>query len=251
MSIKPLSRFSIRTIAMPLSLLSIAMLVSCSAAGITDSSDDMPSGQDVLSTAIGQVGESSGEDSASGEDSSGDDSTLNTCPKGPIFMKVEMIEAWTFSPGGIEELGRIDGWGKVTCMVEVSGSKVPGEVGCYFEYSNEGFLQGDPARCDISGQGVAKATITGSCDNFTLKLQIDETVEPDEKTGDVPMTATMKCDNKTYPHITYFPFTWFEVEVPLAAGEFETSLGKGDCPVGFVECDKLYYFSVHDPEFQE
>ena len=65
------------------------------------------------------------------------------------------------------------------------------------------------------------------------------------------MTAEMKCDKKTYPYLTYFPFTWFEIEVPLAAGEFEYGVGKDDCTMDFIECNKLYYFRVHDPEFQE
>jgi hypothetical protein len=247
---KPSNIFNVKVFAILLNLLFIGVLASCSTAGVIDNSESGSAGMDESAGDAGLSGESAGDDTGS-DDASADNGALDSCPQGPIFMDIEMIEAWTWSPGGIEELGRIEGWGKVTCMAEISGSTVTGEVGCYFQYTNEGYIQGDPGRCDIKGQGVAIASITGSCDNFTVTLQIDETVEPDEDTGDIPMTATMKCDKNTYPYLTYFPFTWFEVEVPLAAGEFEFSLGKGDCPHDFIACDKLYYFSVHDPGFQE
>jgi hypothetical protein len=234
-------------IAVLLSLLSIAILISCSTAEPKGPSEQGSAEQEDSSSDSEQMGESLGD----AAEEAGESAPLNSCPEGPIFMDVEMIESWTYSPGGVREIGEIDGWGKVTCMVEISGSKVTGEVGCYFEYSNDGFLQGDPGRCDIKGQGVAIAKITGSCDDFTVKLQIDESVEPDEETGDVPMTADMVCGGKTYPYITFFPFTWFEIEVPLATGEFEYALGKEDCPTGFVECDKLYYFKLHGPDSQE
>jgi hypothetical protein len=224
------------------SLSVLGMLVSCSTSGTSGSTDDRLSGL---------AGESSGGDDALTDGSSGEDSPLETCPQGPIFLDIEMIEAWTWSPGGIRDIGEIEGWGKVTCTAEISGSTVTGEVGCFFEYFNEGYIQGDPGRCDIKGQGVAIATIKGSCDNFTVTLEIDETVEPDDETGDIPMSAQMTCDKQTYPYLTYFPFTWFKVEVPLASGEFEYALGKDDCPHDFVACDKLYYFRIRNPEYQE
>lgn len=251
MSLKTSGRSTIWGIAVLLSLLSIAMLASCSTLDSMGSSEDGSAGSDDSSGDEGQIEEPLGEGLPSGDDSSGDTTALNTCPDGPIFMDVEMIENWSYSPGGVKEIGEIDGWGKVTCMVEISGSKVTGEVGCYFEYSNDGFLQTDAGHCDIKGQGVAIATIKGSCNDLILTLEIDESVEADDETGEVPMTANMTCREKTFPHITYFPFTWFKVEVPLAAGEFEYALGKKDCPTGFLVCDKLYYFRVHDPEFQE
>ncbi len=251
MSLRSSSRTNVWGIAVLLSLLSISILVSCSTAGSMGSAEDESAQQGDSSADSGQMGESLEEAAGSAGEFTGEGTPYSSCPEGPIFMEVEMIENWTWSPGGIREIGEITGWGRVTCMVEISGSKVTGEVGCYFEYFNEGFLQGDPTRCDITGQGVAIATITGSCDDFIVTLQIDETVEPDGETGDVPMNAQMECESKTFPHITYFPFTWFEVDVPLAAGTFETSLGKGDCPMGFVECDKMYTFRLHNPELQE
>jgi hypothetical protein len=248
MLLKPSSRSTIWVLAILVSLISIFMLVSCSTAGSSAPSEEGSAGQGDSSADSGSMGEPIGESAESEKEFEGEGTPISSCPEGPIFMDVEMIGNWTWSPGGISELGKIDGWGRVTCIVEISGSEVAGEVGCYFEYSNDGFIQGDPGRCDIKGQGVAITTITGSCDDFTVTLQIDETVEPDEETGDVPMTADMKCGEKTYPYITYFPFTWFEVEVPLADGTFETSLGKADCPTGFIECDKIYTFRLHGPE---
>lgn len=251
MSLKPSSRSIIWGITVLLSLLSVSMLVSCSTAGSMSPSEGGSAGQEDSSTDSGAIDEPLGDAAESAGEFIGEGTPMNSCPEGPIFMEVEMIENWTYSPGGVKEIGEIDGWGKVTCMVEISGSKVTGEVGCYFEYSNDGFLQTDAGHCDIKGQGVAIATIKGKCNDLMLALEIDESVEADDETGDVPMTANMECREKTFPHITYFPFTWFKVEVPLAAGEFEYALGKMDCPTGFLVCDKLYYFRVHDPEFQE
>jgi hypothetical protein len=251
MSLKISSRSIIWGIAGLLSLFTIAMLVSCSTTGITGPSEGGSAGQEDSSADSGVIGETLGDAAESAGELSEEGAPLNSCPEGPIFMEVEMLENWTYSPGGVKEIGEIDGWGRVTCMVEISGSKVAGEVGCYFEYFNEGFLETDAGHCDIKGQCVAIAKIKGSCDNLTVKLEIDETVEPDEETDDVPMTANMTCREKTYPHITYFPFTWFEVEVPLAAGTFESSLEKADCPLGFLVCDKIYTFRLHDPELQE
>jgi len=240
MSIRHSKRSIAWMVAVLLSLLLITILVSCSAVRSVAGGDS--------SSAEGQGREPVGAGTATDRDFSGEGTPLSSCPKGPFFIDVEMIESWTWSPGGHKELGKIVGWGRVTCMVEVSGSKVTGEVGCYFQYDNNGILQGNPGSCNITGQGVAIATIKGSCDNSTVTLQIDESVVADEETGDVPMTAKMECGGKTFPYITYFPMTWFEVDVPLTAKKFEYSIGTKDCPSSFIECDKIYTFSLRNPE---
>ncbi len=250
MSLKSSSRSKIWGIAVLLSLLSISMLVSCSTAGSMGSTEDGSAQQGDSSADSGQLGEALGEAAGSAGDLSGEGTPISSCPEGPIFMEVQTFESWAWAPGGQEEFGQIDGGGTVTCMVEISGSKVTGEVNCYFDYSNEGTLHGDSGSCDIKGQGVALAKISGSCDNFTLTLHVEELTAGDE-TGEMPLDATMKCGNKTTPYLTFYPRTYVTFDVPLRAGEFEYVMEKRACMVDFVECSKKYFFRVHDAEFQE
>ncbi len=250
MSFKPSQRAVVWGIATLLSLLLITTLMSCSAAGTSGPAEDGSTGQGDSSADSGQIGEPLGEAAGSAGDFSGEGTPISSCPEGPMFMEVQMFESWAWAPGGQEEFGQIDGGGTVTCMVEISGSKVTGEVNCYFDYSNEGTLQGESGSCEIKGQGVALAKITGSCDNLTLTLHVEELTAGDE-TGEMPLDATMKCGNKTTPYLTFYPRTYVTFDVPLRAGEFEYVMEKRACMVDFVECSKKYLFRVHDAEFQE
>jgi hypothetical protein len=181
-------------------------------------------------------GDTSGSDgSAEGQEASGGDTGIVnlTCPEGPVPVKLAIAHEFNFSPNRMTDEYSVNGTTdpNAWCMLTIVGSKVTAEP-CNFSYQYNGFIKGEGAMCQITGDGRAGLEITGRCKDGRVYLTLSEYAD------DEGLTGTMSCPEAPPVDFgTAYPLSQTQVEFGIALG--------GDTVTASADPDETGQFSYH------
>ena len=122
------------------------------------------------------------------------------CQMNSVLVVVDYNHQWTWSPDGTEGSGYYTGRAnsQVKIYLENNGDGTfAADSGTIF-YNQDGIIDGNPGDCSVGGKGTAEITMSGYCYDGVLNLDLMEV-------GTGETEATMTCDGKDYPYLTYYP----------------------------------------------
>lgn len=168
-----------------------------------------------------------------GEETGNDDFGMValTCPKEPVPVKLAIAHSFNFSPNRETDVYSVNGTTdpNAWCMITVAGSKVTAEP-CNFSYHYDGFIKGEDAMCQITGNATAALEITGRCEDGRVFLELSEYA------NDEGLTGKMNCPGA--------PAVDFGTAYPLSLTEASFSIASlGDTVTASADPDQTGQFS--------
>ncbi len=145
-----------------------------------------------------------GQGNDQGNDEAGYDSETDligpVCEMDHVLVVVEYNHEWTWSPDGTEDSGYYTGraTGLANLFLENLGEGKFSEDTDTIFFRQDGIIDGNPGDCSVGGKGQAEITMNGYCYDGVLNLDLMEVA-----TGETE--ATMTCDGKDFPYLTYYP----------------------------------------------
>ncbi len=121
------------------------------------------------------------------------------CDLESVMLVVSYDHLWTWSPDGTEATGAYIGeakGGQRLLLLNDGNGNLSGDSFTIFYYQ-DGFIQGDPDRCDVVGNGMAEFTLSGTCQDGVMELEWMEVGTSGE--------STMVCGPKTSTYTTFYP----------------------------------------------
>lgn len=149
-----------------------------------------------------------------GEDNEGAETNDDSDSCAPARFRIYATHTFSWSPGRATDQFLVNG--KTTmgavCFVG-TGTSEENPRQCRIPYSNNGYIQTDAGKCNVSGKSQALLEVVASCSKGNYVLGITEYQDPDAGLG-----GKMDCPKipMTQPHPTYFPGTITEISFPTS-----------------------------------
>jgi len=188
-------------------LIVLTLLILISSCSSLSSLPGIGSDADTESTPKAQANDSGNEDEDYEEET---DLFDVACQMEGLEVVVKYDHRWIWSPDGTENSGSYIGTakGENIFLLDNDGyGNFDSDIRTVF-YSQEGTIEGNPGKCDAKGKGMAEATLYGTCVNGVIGLEWIEIDSGEQE-------ATMTCDGKETPFVTYYPLqSVFTFELP-------------------------------------
>jgi hypothetical protein len=150
-----------------------------------------------------------------------------------VPVKLALAHSFNFSPNRMTDEYSVNGTTdpNAWCMLTIAGSKVTAEP-CNFTYQYDGFIKGEGAICQITGDGRAGLEITGRCKDGRVFLTLAEYAD------DEGLSGTMSCPEA--------PPVDFGTAYPLSRTETEFAIMQGgDTVAASANPDETGQFSYN------